>query len=197
MSTITRAFLRGLLAVVPLAVTIYLLFWMATTAEQLLGPPIRHALGDLRYVPGMGVGAGFVLVLVLGMLLQIYVVRRLFAYFERYLDRIPLVKTLYGSMRDLVGFFSEAKQGEMSQVVVVDPLGNGTRMLGFVTRDEWSRVPEGIGGEDIVAVYLPMSYQIGGFTIMVPRTSVVPVSMRMEEAMRFAVTAGVASGGSS
>ncbi|NJN64869.1 MAG: DUF502 domain-containing protein [Acidobacteria bacterium] len=193
MSTLMRAFLRGALAVVPLGVTIYLLYWLATTAEQVLGPPIRHLLPDGLYVPGMGVAAGFLLVLGLGVLLQLYLVRRAFLFFESSLNRIPLIKTLYGSLRDLVGFFSEAKQREMSQVVMVDPLGNGHRMLGFVTRDEWSTMPAGLGGDDLVAVYLPMSYQLGGFTLVLPRSHVQPIAMRMEEAMRFAVTAGVAS----
>jgi uncharacterized membrane protein len=65
------------------------------------------------------------------------------------------------------------------------------RLIGFITREDFGDLPVGIGGDDAVAVYLPMSYQIGGFTTMVPRSAVQPVDMSIEQAMRFAVTAGM------
>ena len=65
-------------------------------------------------------------------------------------------------------------------------------LLGFVTRSSFDDAPAIPGGDDRVAVYLPMSYQIGGFTVMVPRSSIADVDMSVEECLRFAMTAGVA-----
>ena len=62
-----------------------------------------------------------------------------------------------------------------------------------MTRQEFAGLPEGIGDENKVAVYLPMSFQLGGFTVMVPREALEPVAMLIEEAMKFALTAGVAT----
>ena len=79
----------------------------------------------------------------------------------------------------------------MGQVVTVTLHEGGPRLLGFLTRESLNDLPEGLGGEGTVAVYLPMSYQIGGYTLILPRSAVTPVEMGIEDAMRFAVTAGV------
>jgi uncharacterized membrane protein len=102
------------------------------------------------------------------------------------------VNTLYGSLRDLTGYFSGKNTEAMSKVVMVDLLGDGRqRLLGFVTRERFDDLPPGIGEPGMVAVYMPMSYQLGGFTTIVPRSAVTPVAMSIEQAMRFALTAGV------
>jgi uncharacterized membrane protein len=78
-----------------------------------------------------------------------------------------------------------------NQVVMVQIGDSRARVLGLVTREDFSDLPPGIGAKDSVAVYVPMSYQLGGFTTIVPRSAIQPVNMTMEEAMRFAVTAGL------
>jgi uncharacterized membrane protein len=77
------------------------------------------------------------------------------------------------------------------QVVAVT-LPGGMRLLGFLTRADFDDVP-GVAGEGEVAVYLPMSYQVGGFTVLLPRSAVTPVPMSREEAMKFILTAGLKS----
>jgi uncharacterized membrane protein len=81
----------------------------------------------------------------------------------------------------------------MGQVVMVTVGQPSVRLLGFVTREDFSDCPEGMGGEDKVAVYLPMSYQIGGYTVNVPRSCVEPIDMSFQDAMRYALTAGMAA----
>ena len=107
------------------------------------------------------------------------------------LERIPLVKTIYGGIRDLMGFFQgRSKESGPGNVVVVNV--SGMKLLGFVTREDFRSLPSGIGEEGDVGVYLPMSYQIGGFTIFVPRSTLTAVDMSVEDAMRFTMTAGMA-----
>jgi uncharacterized membrane protein len=69
--------------------------------------------------------------------------------------------------------------------------GQSFQLLGFVTRESFTNIPLNPSAEDPVAVYLPMSYQIGGYTLYLPRACLTPVDMPFEEAMRMAVTAGV------
>jgi uncharacterized membrane protein len=113
---------------------------------------------------------------VIGVLMNAWLFRKVFRWGERLMERIPLVKALYGSVRDLMGFFSGSDKKAIRKAVMVT-VGN--------------TLPVGIGGDDTVAVYLPMSYQIGGFTTMVPRSAIQPIDMSIEQAMRFAVTAGM------
>ena len=191
MKKIGTLFLQGLIAILPIALTLYLIYWLATSAESVLGQAIRFVIKDY-YRPGMGVLAGFVLTVGIGILLKMWVFRKLFSLGETLLQKIPGIKSIYGSVRDLVGFFDASKQKEFDKTVMVTLLDE-TRLMGLVTREDFSDLPEGIGDDKTVAIYLPMSYQLGGFTIMVPRTKIQPVDMKVDQAMQFVLTAAVSA----
>jgi uncharacterized membrane protein len=190
MKGFSKIFFTGLAAVLPVLLTIYILGWLGATAESVLGGTIKLLLPDRWYRPGMGLVAGFALVFLVGLTLHAWVVRRFFSMSERLLNRIPLVKAIYGSIRDLMNFFGGKDQG-FSQVVLVRFGDTQMKLLGFVTREDFSDLPAGLAGDGIVAVYMPMSYQIGGYTVMLPRSAIEPVNMSMQEAMKFAVTGGM------
>jgi len=185
--------LQGLVAILPIALTLYLIYWLATSAESVLGGAIRYVISDDYYVPGLGVLAGFLITLGIGVLLKIWVFRKVFSLGEALLQRIPGIKSLYGSIRDLVGFFDASKQKEFNKTVMVTVGDADTRLMGLVTREDFTDLPEGVGDEETVAVYLPMSYQLGGFTVMVPRRKVQSVDMKVDQAMQFVLTAGVSA----
>jgi len=189
MQAVTRTFLKGLAAVLPITITIYAVVWLATSAENAL----RMLVPDKVYFPGMGVVVGLAIVYLIGVLLNAWIAGWLFSLIEKLLDHIPLVKSLYGSMKDLLGFFIKGDQKDTNQVVMVTLGDNRTRILGLMTRQSFTDLPEGVGTDQEVAVYLPMSYQLGGFTVMVPRETVKEVDMTTEQALRFAVTAGMTS----
>jgi len=193
MKKIGKYFLQGLIAILPIAITIYILYWLATKAENILGGLIKQILPENIYKPGMGVAAGFVIVLSIGILLRLWLFRKLFRLGEAILERLPVIKTLYGSVRDLMGFFDSSKKKDFSKVVMVTIAGTQTRLIGLVTREDFSQLPDGIDDGETVAVYLPMSYQMGGFTVYVPKKNIQSVDMTIEEAMRFALTAAVST----
>ena len=192
MKKIGTLFLRGLMPVLPIALTLYLIYWLATFAESVLGKAIQFVIGA-KYYPGMGVLAGFLITLGIGVLLRIWIFRKVFALGEALLQEIPGIKSLYGSIRDLVGFFDASKQKEFDKTVMVSVGDDDTRLMGLVTREDFADLPEGIGDEQTVAVYLPMSYQLGGFTVMVPRAKIRPIDMKVDQAMQFVLTAGVSA----
>jgi uncharacterized membrane protein len=182
-----------LIAILPIALTVYLVYWLAAAAESVLGRGMRFVVGDNYYVPGSGVLAGLLITLGIGVLLRIWLFRRVFSLGETLVERIPGIKSLYGSIRDMVGLFDATKQKEFDQTVMVT-LGDGNmRLMGLVTREDFRDLPAGIGDEQTVAVYLPMSYQLGGFTVMVPKARITPVDMRIDQAMQFLLTAGVSA----
>jgi uncharacterized membrane protein len=192
---LSTLFLQGLIAILPIAVTVYLVYWLGASAEAVLGQGLRFVVGDRYYVPGLGVVAGVLLTLGIGVLLRIWLFRKVFALGETLLQQIPGIKSLYGSIRDMVRLFDASKQKEFDQTVMITLGSENMRLMGLVTREDFGDLPQGIGDEDTVAVYLPMSYQLGGFTVMVPKAKITPVDMRIDQAMQFLLTAGVSAEG--
>ncbi len=193
MKRIGKIMFQGLVAILPAILTIYILFWLVRAAETLLGGLFKVLLPQGWYVPGMGLVGGLALIFLVGMALNAFLVRRLFGLSERLMNRIPVVKILYGSLKDFVGFFAAKRDSRFDQVVTIDLElgGKPMRMLGLVTRSDFSDLPPGIGGEGEIAVYLPMSYQVGGFTVIVPRSAVKRVDISTHRAMGFILTGGM------
>lgn len=192
MKTIAKIFLHGLMAVLPVVLTLYILYWLAAKTESLIGGMIRYVIKDF-YIPGMGIAAGFIIILGVGILLRVWLFRKIFELIEKVLETVPLIKSLYGSIRDLMSFFDTSKKKEFDKVVMVTLTDTNIRLMGLVTREDFSKLPEGIDTGQTVSVYLPMSYQMGGYTVFVSKASIEPVDMSIEEAMRFILTAAVST----
>jgi hypothetical protein len=107
---LTAIFVQGLIALLPLAVTIAIVWWLGVTAERTLGGAIRWVLPEEWYVRGMGMAAGVIVIFLVGLLMNIYGVPKLIHWGERFIGRVPLVKTVYGAVRDLLGFFSPTRR---------------------------------------------------------------------------------------
>lgn len=193
-----RTFLRGLVVVIPVLVTLAVLVWLGAALERVLGGMLRLAVPDAYYVPGMGIAAGIVLTFAAGVAMQLWITRKLLLLAEHVLERIPLAKTIYSAARDVMNYLSRSSEThDLDQVVLVS-LPDGMTVVGFVI-DAKGVLMEGVAERDAdddrsVAVYLPLSYQIGGFTVFVPRSRVRPVDMGIQEAMRWVLTAGVSTG---
>lgn len=146
----------------------------------------------LRYYPGMGLVLAVGLMFLFGLLLNAYLFKQFYLFAETSMQRIPVIKSIYGASKDFLGYFSSVRRRQMSQVVLVRMQGNDEKkLLGLVTRESFEDLPNQIGGKDHVAVYLPMSYQIGGYTLILPRDQVEPVDMSIEDCLRFVLTAGI------
>lgn len=190
LARLARTFLAGLAAVLPIVITAAVLLWLVQSVEVLLGGLVKVLIPDEAYRRGMGLVAAVVFIFAVGFLMEVFLFRRLLRMVEDQFARIPLVKTVYSAVRDLMGFFSKTGARRFSKVVLVDVPGLEARVVGFVTLDDHRDLPFA-APDDTVAVYLPMSYQIGGYTVFLPRRRLTPVDMTMEEAMRFVVTAGM------
>ncbi len=187
MKTIGKYILTGLITTLPVILTLYILYWLAVTAETLLADLVPRGI----YLPGMGVATALLVMLVIGMMMHTRPIRRLFIRAERIFYILPLVKTVYSAFRDFMDFLSPARKKKLEQVVAVTLGETGMHLIGFVTQAENDQLPEEFQDGDNVMVYLPMSYQLGGYAVLVPRASVRPLNMSMEEAMRFVLTAGI------
>lgn len=183
MKKLARWFLQGLLYFVPIALTVFVL----VTVFQAIDGALRDLVGI--DVPGAGVLVLVVGVTVLGFLLSSYLSRRVLGGLEALLDRVPLVKLLHTSVKDLLGAVVGEDRVFDAPVAVELVAGSGVRALGFVTRD--SLVELGLA-EDLVAVYLPQSYNFAGQLLVVPRARVERVTGETAQVMAFVVSGGVA-----
>ena len=186
--SISKTLLTGFITLLPIILTIYLIYWLAVSSEQVMGGILRWVLPQASYFPGLGMVSGLLVVFIVGLLMKAILVRQLFSFGEKILYQVPLIKTVYRAFRDLFDFFSPKDKG-LGQVVAATY--NGIEVIGFLTQPDQSCLPVSFREQDKVLVYLPMSYMIGGFTVFIPREYVRPLDMSMEEAMRFALTAGI------
>jgi uncharacterized membrane protein len=180
--------LKGLVTILPIGLTIYFVYWLGVTTESLLSQPIKWLVGA-NYWPGMGVLMGFVLLFVVGLAVNAFIVRRVLGLGEDLLLRVPVVKTVYSAIRDMTRLVNtEKKKGDLDRVVTIEfEFG---KLIGFVTQEHANTLGIG-GGDDLVAVYLPMSYQIGGYTVYLPRSRLTETELTVEQAMRIVLTGGV------
>ncbi|HUO78934.1 MAG TPA: DUF502 domain-containing protein [Steroidobacteraceae bacterium] len=192
MKSLTTILMKGLAAVLPIGLTLYAVWWLARTAEGLMRGAITLFVPPERYWPGMGILAGLLLLFAIGSLVNAYIVRRAIAVWEEFLGRIPLVKTVYSAVRDVTRLLPSGEGRRDLQSVVVWRVGEA-RFLGFVTRDDLPELEKQAGGVDLVAVYFPLSYMLGGVTVYLPKTAVEHIDMPVEAAMRLALTGGMAT----
>jgi uncharacterized membrane protein len=186
---ISRVFLRGLVVILPITLTVAVVAWLATAAEDYLGGLIRELLPAWKYWPGLGILLGVLIVFAAGVLVHDPITRWLLARADELLERIPIVKTIYLSIRDIAGYMSQDPKKGFRQVVAVRI--QDMRLIGFVTAEELPGLPAASAGEPMVGVYLPMSYGIGGYTVYLPKSQVEPLDMSLEDAMRLALIGGV------
>jgi uncharacterized membrane protein len=191
MNSLGKLFLKGLAVVIPVVLTVAILWWMAAGSERLLGGLLTRIMPEGWYVPGLGLASAIAIIMLVGLLSHILIFQKLFEFWEGLVNRLPLVKTIYTAIKDFIGYFSPDQQERFSKVVLVKLPGHEFQVMGFVTREVFDDLPFTPAAENPVAVYCPMSYQIGGYTLMLPRSCLTPVDMPFEDAMRLAVTGGI------
>jgi len=190
MRRLSNTFIKGLAAVLPVALTLYLVVWLGTTAESILGGSLRVILPPQAYFPGLGIVVGCVFVLVVGIIFDAYVVQRLFRFGESLLARIPIVKTIFGALKDFTRFLPASGKARDLRRVVIWRI-SGARIVGFVTEEHIHPKLLGPQHDEIFAVYFPMSYQIGGYTLYLPKSELEETGLSVEEAMRMTLIGGV------
>jgi uncharacterized membrane protein len=188
------------MALIPITLTVGLVLFLGVWVERLLANPLKGLFPGSSEVYQMGMGIAFFLAVAffVGLLMNLLLVRRLFHWMEERIRQLPLVKTVYGAIQDVMQFLAGGK-GEMRGNLVVMVTGpEGWRQLGIVTRQDFTGLPPQVadGNRDIVAVFLPFSYQLGGFTYFIERSRCEPVpGMTVEDAMRYSMMAWIGSAG--
>lgn len=187
----TSTFLRGLGVVLPIGLTLYLVVWSVRMAESVMKPLALLLMpSEADYVPGSGLVLGLVFIYLTGLLVQLFVFEWLVRLGQHVLERTPLVKSIYSALDDFMNYVSRRPSETASRVVNVE-LAEGLSLVGFITDPDPVALRAPGDPDDRVAVYLPMSYQLGGFTVLLPRDRLRPLDLGVEDAMRRVLTAGV------
>ena len=190
MKAIGRILIRGIDALLPIGVTLYVIYWLVFYGDKLLLELVRPMVPEAYIWPGFGMVVGLVVMFVIGVFAITWPGRWLFAFIERLCNRIPLVKTVFRSTQDFTRFFfATGERGDFGQVVWV-PFGD-MHLIGFVTRGPVYGHTDTSGDDRTVAVYVSMSAGIGGFTVYLPRSKLEPTGLTVEEGMRLVLSAGV------
>ena len=190
MRKIWNTMLKGLVAILPIALTVYVVYWLVVTADGLVSRLIGTVLPEAADWPGLGILVVGALLYLVGHSVNAYVVSRALRMSDTLFARIPVVKTIYVATRDFMRFFpSSGKGGDLKRVVLV-PFGPG-KVIGFVTAESGAMLGIDEQPEEIVGVYLPMSYMVGGYTIFLPRHVLQTTSLSVEAGMRIALMGGV------
>jgi uncharacterized membrane protein len=180
MNRLLNYFLRGLVVTAPIALTLYVCWRVFSTIDRWLGFDI----------PGVGFALTIALITLIGFLASTLLARSAVAMLDRLLDRLPFVRLLYSSTRDLLNaFVGEQRRFDAPVMVTVFP-GSAVQAIGFVTQETMLR----FGLAEHVAVYLPQSYNFAGALVVVPREQVRPIDAESSDVMAFVVSGGVASG---
>jgi uncharacterized membrane protein len=186
---IRKRFVAGLLILIPLGITLFILKFLFNVADGILGPYLAKLFIAVTrrdtYVPGMGMVTGIVVIYLTGLLATNVMGTQILKWWDGFLSKIPLVKSIYTSSKQLTKVFSEGKTSYRRAVFVEWPR-KGVRAVGFVT-GEIER-----GGEKLVVVYVPtMPNPTSGFALFFHVDEVFECGMTMEEAVKFVVSSGV------
>ncbi len=177
---ILHYFLQGVIILAPIAVTASALYWIFEKIDSILRPYIQ--------IPGIGFIAILVGVFLIGWISNLFLMGRLIDIFNHWLERTPGVKFIYSSMRDFFEAFAGDKK-KFDKPVLINIDAPNVWRIGFLTNNNIHKW----GLEEHVAVYVPYAYSLSGAVYMVPKNNVRTVNMSAGEAMKFAISGGVAT----
>jgi uncharacterized membrane protein len=182
-------FIKGLLIVVPLGAAFFLIFWIISridTALNLSSEILVDSHGKPLYIPGLGILNVVIIILVAGILVTNVITDPIKRWFGRWLNRLPLFKFLYSSIKDLTeAFVGEEKK--FNEPVLVEVNEFGLKKIGFLVQKDMKAL--NLPGE--VAVYFPMSYSFAGQVVIVSADKVKPIDRNAADVMKFVISGGV------
>jgi uncharacterized membrane protein len=194
-------FLTGLVIAAPLAITLYIVWWLVHSIDSLVKPliPARYD-PDLLLpfaVPGVGVVIAFVLITLLGFLTANLLGRTLISYGERVLGRMPLVRTIYGALKQIFETMLSSRASTFNQVVLIEYPRPGLWSIAFVATAAKGEVREMLGkserpDDEVVSVFVPTTPNpTSGYLLFCKRSEMLPLDMTIEEAAKLVISAGL------
>ena len=187
---LTAQTLRGLLLLVPLVVTVAFIVWLSRTIEASLKPIFEWLLPSGWYIPGLALVLFLAGAFMLGLMTRHVLLRKTLEITENWMTKLPLVSTIYPMVRQITDLLSGKANNQGGSVVLATLPDTGIKVMGIVMLAANSQRPEWLSPE-CEMVFVPMSYQVGGFTLILPRTQLQPLNMKPGEALQMAIMGGI------
>lgn len=182
-------FIKGILTIVPIILVIYVIVKIFKFLDGILGNSLKPYFQE-DYIPGIGIILTILIITFLGWLSTKFLARRLLEWIDQLLERIPLVKTLYTVIKDTFQSFLGEKKS-FSKVALVTMPNTAMKVIGFVTSEEVESFAHPL--KEYLAVYVPQTFQVSGFTFLIPKEDVEFLDVSPEEAMKFVLSGGVSA----
>ncbi|MES2653004.1 MAG: DUF502 domain-containing protein [Bacteroidota bacterium] len=181
--------IKGLLIVVPVALSVFIVVWAVTTVDSWLN--INNILGvdpktgANRNIPGLGLGLVLTIILIAGIFVTNFVTEPMYSWFKRMMNRLPLLNFIFSSIKDLTEAFV-GDEKKFNHPVLVDVEG-GMKRIGFLTQNDLTKLD--LPGDAVV--YFPFSYSFAGQVYIVSKDKIKPLNMSAADAMKLVVSGGV------
>ena len=196
-ASIKRRFVAGLVVLIPISVTLFLIWWVFTLVDGFLAPIYDRILG--YHVPGLGFISTILLILLVGLVTTNVVGQRLISRGDALLARIPVVRSIYPSLKQMVDAFSPAGRASFKRFVMVEYPRKGAYAFGFLTDQSElechisDQEGEGLQREPLAAVYIPTNHLYLGEIVFLPREEVYYSDLTIEEGIKIILSAGIAT----
>lgn len=192
-ANLKKSFVTGLFVIIPLAVSIALLMWFFRSVDSFFSPVVDGITDtlfpELGHIPGSGILAGLVIILLAGLLARNVVGERVLAALDRIIQRIPWYRTVYSTVKQLTDAFSPDTTRSFKEVVLVEYPGPGSLAIGFRTGTV------AIDGTMSAVVYVPTNHLYLGEVLFFPVESIRALDLSVEQAIRLVVSGGIAARG--
>jgi uncharacterized membrane protein len=192
-SALRAAFGRGLVVIVPVVITVWVLNLLFNAIDGIMRPLFDQLLG--WHIPGLGFISMIILILVVGAVSRNLIARSMFKLFERVVSSIPFARTIYTALKDLVSAIQPGQKGRsFSEVVLVEYPRAGMFTVGFVTnkiRFSGLNVPE-----EMISVYIPNPPNpTSGVLVLLPRQDATRLDMSVEDGLKLVLSGGIVTSG--
>ena len=196
-SNISENLIKGALVLLPFLLSFYFLYWFAELFDGTFSG-ILTRLGVSRDLPfGIGIVAGLILIYMIGRVSEVFIARHINNLIEGFIKRVPILGTVFGSIRDLTNYFKVSDGKPKGKAVIVTFEQPNFKIAGFLTRSDLNTLPTKDNLNDQVAVYIPLAYMVGGgFTVFVHKSQVQDLDLPFEKAMQASLSAWMLKGDS-
>lgn len=188
---ISQTFLSGVLLILPIFISIYVLFWLAGGLDRLFNNVLSLFSSELYLPKGAGFILGAAIIYFIGLSTEFLVAQWIAETIEKFVKKIPVVGAIFEGLKNLADYLNPQRQQSRGQTVAVTFPESNFKVIGFMTRPNLKQFPQEMNDTDRVAVYVPMSYMVGGITLFVPRKNVEILDIPFEKAMPGALTGWV------
>ena len=187
--------INGALVLLPFLLSFYFLYWFAGMFDRAISG-ILSPFGFSEDLPfGIGLAVGLAVIYGVGEISKLFVADRIKEWLERLIESIPILGSIFGSIRDITDYLKNSGVAAQGRAVIVTFENPGFKIAGFLTRTDLKTLPTKDCLDDLVAVYIPLAYMVGGgFTVFVHKSQVQNLDMSFDKAMQASLSAWMLKG---